>query len=312
MDRMICIVGPTASGKTGLSVALAKHLGAEIVSCDSMQIYRGMDIGTAKVTPEETQGVRHHMIDVASPEEDFSVSRFVEQADAAVQDILARNKPVVLVGGTGLYVDSLIAGRSFAPFPTSGKRQELEQLAETEGIEAVMVLLQRYDPASAQRLHLSDQKRIIRAVEVYLETGTTITEHNERSKAVPPKYRPVWIGLDFENRQDLYDRINRRVDQMVRDGLFDEVRRLLDRGISPRATALQAIGYRQAACALRGEISFAQAADQIRQASRNYAKRQLTWFRRNQSISWILQPAQPDFDEIFSRALQIVPDFDRQ
>ena len=311
MDRIICIVGPTASGKTGLSVALAKALDAEIISCDSMQIYRGMDIGTAKVMPDEMNGVIHHMIDIADPREEFSVSRFVEMADRCLQDILSRGKYAVIVGGTGLYIDSLIAGRSFAPSPSTGKRQELEALAAREGIEAVIRMLEPVDPESARRLHPSDQKRIIRAMEVWLETGKSITQHNEETKKIPPKYRPIWLGLDFNRREDLYDRINLRVDLMMKAGLMEEIRRVLAQGLPERATALQAIGYKEALACLRGEMTEDEAADQIRLASRHYAKRQLTWFRKNPAVHWIFRDAGMTGKEVFSRALQIVSEFDK-
>ena len=311
MGRIICIVGPTASGKTSLSVALAKALDGEVISCDSMQIYRGMDIGTAKVTPEERAGVPHHMIDIIDPREDFSVSRFVEMADTALRDILARNKYAILTGGTGLYIDSLVSGRVFAPYPSTGKRQQLEQLAAREGIGALIKMLEEFDPESARRLHPSDQKRIIRAVEVYLETGTTITQHNAQTRQIPAKYHPIWIGLDFTDRQDLYRRINLRVDQMLQAGLMREIRQLLSQGVPEHATSMQAIGYKEALAALHGQITEAQAADQIRQASRNYAKRQLTWFRKNTDVHWIYQPASPDPAEVFSQALQIISNFDR-
>ena len=288
--NMICICGPTASGKTGLAVALAKRLDGEVVSCDSMQIYRGMDIGTAKPTLEEMQGIPHHLLDVASPSEDFSVSRYVELADKAVQDIFSRGKTVIVAGGTGLYMDSLIQGRAFAPFPETGKRAALEREAEQQGIEALLERLEQVDPEAAKRLHPSDKKRIIRALEVYEETGKTITQHNEETRLLPPKYRPVWLGLSFEPRQLLYDRIDLRVDQMIGQGLVEEVRRLLESGISPRATAMQAIGYKEIAAALRGECDLDTAVEQIKLGSRRYAKRQLTWFRRNPAIRWLVQP----------------------
>ena len=204
MEKIICIVGPTASGKTGLSIRLAQALGGEVLSCDSMQIYQGMDIGTAKVTPAEMQGVQHHMLDLIQPSEDYSVSRFVTEAEPILQDILRRGKYAILTGGTGLYIDSLVAGRTFAPYPATGKRQELEALAARKGIGAVIALLEQFDPDSARRLHPSDQKRIIRAAEVYLETGQTITAHNARTRALPPRHEALWLGLDFESRQDLY------------------------------------------------------------------------------------------------------------
>ncbi len=310
MEKIICVVGPTASGKTGLSIRLAQALGGEVLSCDSMQIYQGMDIGTAKVTPAEMQGVRHHMLDLIQPSEDYSVSRFVTEAEPILQDILRRGKYAILTGGTGLYIDSLVAGRTFAPYPATGKRQELEALAAREGIGAVIAMLERFDPESAQRLHPSDQKRIIRAAEVYLETGQTITDHNARTRALPPRHEALWLGLDFENRQDLYARIDQRAAQMMAQGLLDEVRCLLAQGISPRATAMQAIGYKECLATLDGAMTETEALAQICQASRRYAKRQLTWFRRNPAVHWLLQPAVPDAEKTFSQALQIISAFD--
>ena len=311
MEKIICIVGPTASGKTGLSIRLAQALGGEVLSCDSMQIYQGMDIGTAKVTPAEMQGVQHHMLDLIQPSEDYSVSRFVTEAEPILQDILRRGKYAILTGGTGLYIDSLVAGRTFAPYPATGKRQELEALAARKGIGAVIALLEQFDPDSARRLHPSDQKRIIRAAEVYLETGQTITAHNARTRALPPRHEALWLGLDFESRQDLYARIDQRAAQMMAQGLLDEVRRLLAQGISPRATAMQAIGYKECLATLDGTMTEAEALAQICQASRRYAKRQLTWFRRNPAVHWILQTAAPDAEKTFSQALQIVSAFDK-
>lgn len=206
MDRIVCIVGPTASGKTRLSVALAQALGAEVVSFDSMQLYRRMDIGTAKPTRAEMQGVPHHMIDVAEPWEAYSVSRYVQEADRCLQDVLGRGKPVVLVGGTGLYVDSLVAGRSFAPYPETGRREALTARAASEGIGAIFAELQAVDPEAAVRIHPSNQKRVIRALEIYQETGKTITEHDRETRARPPKYSPVWLGCNDKNRQTLYAR----------------------------------------------------------------------------------------------------------
>ena len=182
MNRIICIAGPTASGKTALAVELAKELNGEVVSCDSMQVYRRMDIGTAKPTKEEMQGIVHHMIDVAEPDEDFSVSRYCEMASPIVDDILARGKTAIIAGGTGLYMDSLIRGNAFAPFPATGVRERLEAQADAEGMESMLEWLRSVDPASAARLHLSDRKRIIRALEVFLETGETITEKKRKTQ----------------------------------------------------------------------------------------------------------------------------------
>ena len=309
MPRLICIAGPTASGKTALSIALARELDGEIVSCDSMQVYRRMDIGTAKPTPEERAGIPHYMLDVAEPSEDFSVSRYCEMASPIVDDILARDKTAIIVGGTGLYMDSLIRGNTFAPYPATGRREELEALAAKEGIEAVLAQLREVDPESAQRLHPSDQKRIIRAMEVYLETGMTITEHNRRTQAIPPKYNPLWLALEDENRQDLYDRIDRRVDAMLDAGLLDEIRGLLDEGVPPHCTAMQAIGYKEFLGALQGHCTVEEAAELVKKSSRHYAKRQLTWFRRNPRIHWLRRAGEKD--EILSAARQILRNFDK-
>ena len=304
--EIICVVGPTASGKTKLSIELAKRNDGEILSCDSMQIYRGMTIGTAKPTPEEMDGIPHHMIDVIDPGEAFSVGRYVEMADPILQDILSRGKTCVIVGGTGLYVDSLIAGRSFAPFPETGKRQELEKLAAEQGIEAVIALLRTFDPDSADRLHPSDQRRIIRAAEVYLETGKTITRHNLETQAIPPKYSPLWLGLDFTDRAELYARIDKRVDIMMAEGLIEEIKGLLANGTPPTATSLQAIGYKEPMAALRGEMTMEEAVDKIKQESRRYAKRQLTWFRRNKDIHWIYNKEPVSFDAVWQQAEKIM------
>ena len=304
--NLICVVGPTASGKTRLAVELAKALNGEVLSCDSMQIYRRMDIGTAKPTPEETQEVPHHMIDVIGPEEPFSVGRYVEMADPILQDILSRGKTCVLCGGTGLYVDSLMAGRTFAPYPETGRRQELEAMADREGIEAVLEKLRAVDPDSAERLHPGNRRRIIRAMEVYLETGKTITQHNLETQAVPAKYHPLWIGLDFTDRADLYARIDRRVDLMLEQGLLEEIQALLARGVPPTATSLQAIGYKEPMAALRGEMTMAEAVETVKRESRRYAKRQLTWFRRNPEVHWIFQTEPVAFARTWQEAEKIM------
>ena len=307
MNHLICIAGPTASGKTALSIALAKELNAEIVSCDSMQIYRRMDIGTAKPSIKEREGIVHHMLDVAEPTEDFSVSRYCETATPIVDSILAQGKTCIIVGGTGLYMDSLIRGNSFAPFPSTGMREKLE----AQPIEDVYAQLQAIDPEAAARLHLSDKKRIIRAMEVFLETGETITAHNKRTQAIPPRYKPTWFALEDENRQDLYDRIDRRVDVMLELGLVDEIKNLLDSGIPANCTAMQAIGYKEFLAAMDGRITIAEAADQVRQSSRHYAKRQLTWFRRNQNIHWLRRRPDTGSEEILSAARQILHENDK-
>ena len=307
MDRIICVVGPTASGKTKLAVHLAKAYDGEVVSCDSMQIYKHMDIGTAKPTPEEMEGVRHHLIDIIEPGEDFSVGKYVQLADACVQDILSRGRTVIIAGGTGLYVDSLISGRTFAPVPQTGKREALEAQMREAGGEAMLEALRAVDPEAAQRLHPADEKRIIRALEVYEETGKTITQHNLETQAIPPRYRPVWLGLDYADRAVLDRRIDLRVDLMLLAGLLDEIRALRALGVSPDTTAMQAIGYKEFFGALDGSCTLEEAAELCKQRSRNYAQRQLTWFRRNPEIRWLRLTGQEDFSAVIAAARQNIP-----
>lgn len=311
MPPIITIAGPTASGKTALSIQLAKEIGGEIVSCDSMQVYKDMDIGTAKPTLEEQEGIPHHMLSVAEPWEDFSVSRYCAMADPIVEDILRRGKSPIIVGGTGLYMDALIRGNPFAPCPSTGRREELEALAASQGIEAVIEKLQKVDPESAARLHPSDQKRIIRAMEVYLETGMTITEHNRKTQEIPPKYQPIRFALTDRQRQTLYDRIDRRVDAMLEAGLMEEIQGLLARDIPEKCTAMQAIGYKEFVAALHGESTLEEAAQQVKQSSRRYAKRQLTWFRRNPENIWLIREDGQTSMEILESARQYLRDFDK-
>ena len=309
MNNIICIAGPTASGKTALAVELAKITNGEVVSCDSMQIYRRMDIGTAKPTKEEMQGIPHHMIDVCEPDEDFSVSRYCEMATPIVDDIIARGKTAIIAGGTGLYMDSLIKGNTFAPFPSTGMREKLEAQADSEGMDAMITLLQSIDPEAAQRIH--DRKRIIRALEVYYETGETITEHNRRTQAIPPRYSPLWLGLDFADRQELYNRIDLRVDIMLEQGLVEEIRTLLASGIPAKCTAMQAIGYKEFVAALEGIGTIEEAAEEVKKSSRHYAKRQLTWFRRNKEMHWLTRQAGQSTDKIIEDARRILSEIDK-
>ena len=291
--KILVLCGPTASGKTALGVELALLTGGEVVSADSMQLYRGMDIGTAKPTAEEMRGVPHHMLDVAGPEEDYSVARYVREASACVDGILSRGKLPILVGGTGLYIDNLVAGREFAAF--SGLwREELQARARAEGLPALYRQLQEVDPQRAEKLHPNDEKRILRALEVWYETGETITDHDRRTAALPPRYDALRIGLDFTRREDLWRRIDRRVDQMMEQGLAEEVAGLLRQGLSPGCTAMQAIGYKEIAAALRGEVPLEQAVEEVKLRSRQYAKRQQTWFRREPSVRWIVWEEIPD------------------
>ncbi len=308
MNNLICLAGPTASGKTALAVELAKELNGEVVSCDSMYVYRRMNIGTAKPTVEEMDGIVHHMIDVAEPYEDFSVSKYCEMATPIVDDILARGKTAIIAGGTGLYMDSLVKGNAFAPFPATGVRERLEKKASEVGFEAMLEELRLVDPESADRL--KDTRRVIRALEVYYETGITITEHNRCTQAIPPRYTPLWLGLDFAERSELYRRIDLRVGMMLEMGLIQEIQALLNSGIPAKCTAMQAIGYKEFVAALDGQCSIEEAAEEVRKSSRHYAKRQLTWLRRNQKIHWITRTAESTGTEILAQARQVIRESD--
>ena len=310
MNNIICIAGPTASGKTALSIALAKELDGEVVSCDSMQVYKRMDIGTAKPTLEEMDGVPHHMLSVAEPWEDFSVGKYCRMATPIVDDILARGKTAIIVGGTGLYMDALIRGNDFAPVPSTGRREELEKIAAEQGIFAIIEMLRKVDPESAERLHPADQKRIIRAMEVYLETGKTITQHNLETQQIPDRYHPVWFALEDAQRATLYARIDRRVEVMLEHGLIAEIESLLQEGVPESATAMQAIGYKEFVDALQGRSSIETATTLVQQSSRKYAKRQLTWFRRNPNMHWLRREINDGTTEILTKARQVLAESD--
>ena len=306
MPKILCVVGPTACGKTKMGILLAKKLNGEVVSVDSMQIYRGMTIGTAAPTEDEMDGVPHHMVAIAEPEENWSVARFVEEADKCIQDILSRGRLPILVGGTGLYLDAIIAGRTFAPGESGGEiRKTLEKRLAEGGIEPLIEELRAVDPESAARLPAADEKRILRALEVYLTTGKTITQHNLESQAIPPKYDAKFIGLTFADRADMRALIDLRVDKMVEAGLIEEIRTLLARGLDRSCTALQAIGYKEFLAAMDGEASMEDAIEEVKLRSRQYAKRQLTWLRRNDKIFWINWEKERDF----SAAVRLSTDF---
>ncbi len=287
MNQVIVIAGPTASGKTGLSVEVAKQLNTEIVSADSMQIYRGMDVGTAKVTEEEKQGVLHHMIDVVSPMENYNVSRYVSEAKECVDKILQKGKIPVIAGGTGLYINSLVYGYDLAPIPSDDAvREEITALYEEKGGEYLLEELRKIDPKTAARLHPNNARRLIRALEVYRLSGMTISEQEERTKNAPKPYDVRFFVLDTD-REKLYERINLRVDIMLANGLEEEVKQLLLSGVPKTCTAMQAIGYKEMVEYLGGYLTFLEAVDKIKQESRRYAKRQLTWFRRNEGAIWL-------------------------
>ena len=309
MNNIICIAGPTASGKTALAVELAKEFNGEVVSCDSMYVYKRMNIGTAKPTTEEMDGIVHHMIDIVEPDQDFSVSKYCDMAAPIVDDIVARGKTAIIAGGTGLYMDSLIKGNDFAPVPATGVREQLEAKAAEVGFDAMLAELRAIDPESADRL--KDTRRVIRALEVYYETGITMTEHNRRTQEIPPRYRPLWIGLDFAERSELYRRIDLRVSVMLEMGLIQEIQDLLASGIPEKCTAMQAIGYKEFVAALKGECTIDEAADQVRMFSRRYAKRQLTWLRRNPKIHWLVRETGQEAGEILAAARQVIRESDK-
>ena len=305
--KVLCVVGPTACGKTKMGIMLAKAYNGEVVSIDSMQIYKGMTIGTAAPTAAETEGIPHYMVAVADPGDNWSVARFVEAADHCIQEILQKNKLPVLVGGTGLYLDAIIAGRNFAPGTSGGAvRRELERELEAGGIEPLLEQLRKADPEAAERLHPSDSKRILRALEVYRETGKTISQHNAETKMLPKKYEPIYIGLAFRDREDMKALIDRRVDRMMEEGLPEEVRALRDAGVPRSSTALQAIGYKELLPALDGEKTIEEAAAEIKLRSRQYAKRQLTWLRRNPDVHWIYWEKERNFAAAFQIATEII------
>lgn len=296
---VVVICGPTATGKTRLSVELALELNGEIVSADSMQLYRRMDIGTAKASVDERCGVPHHMIDVAEPTEPYSVARYVDEAVRCIDDILSRKKLPIIVGGTNMYIDSLLSGRSFSAAVGDDPvlKAELEAEYDSVGGEEMLRRLSLFDPDRAAKLAAADRRRIVRAHEVYRLTGKTITRHDIETQSIPPRYNAAVIVLDYADRSRLYERIDARVDEMVSMGLFDEVRSLIAEGLSPDCTAMQAIGYKEPAAALRGEISDAEAIELIKRESRRYAKRQLTWLRRKEGVLRISHGDVPDFSE---------------
>ncbi len=287
MYDLIVITGPTATGKTALGVALAKELNGEVVSADSMQVYRGMDIGTAKPTAAEMEGVPHHMLDVADPRENFSTARYARMAAACVEDIRARGRFPLVVGGTGLYIDGLLRGTEYAAAPTDpAVRRAIEAEYDALGGEAFREKLAAVDPDRAAALHPRDKKRLVRAWEVYALTGKPLSRHDELSRRAKPRYDACTVALDFTDRAMLYERIDSRARAMFRAGLTEEVRALLDAGVGPDTTAMQAIGYKEVADFLAGRRTLDEAVDAVCRASRRYAKRQLTWLRSRPDVHW--------------------------
>ncbi len=287
MRELLIVCGPTASGKTAVAVEICREIGGEVVSADSMQIYRGMDIGTAKPTEEEKRGVPHHLLDIIDPGETYSVAAYREKAVEAIEDIFARGKIPVVCGGTGLYIDALTRPMGFSAQGDESIRRRLEEIAEQGGgRDRLHDMLREVDPESADRLHVNDVRRVVRALEVHQLTGRTLTEQRSLDRAREGAYRGRHYGLSWP-REALYHRIDRRVLEMVQAGLTNEVEALLKGGLGAGATAMQGIGYKEIARALTGECALDEAVSRIQQATRNYAKRQLTWFRRDERVKWI-------------------------
>ncbi len=284
---LIVVGGPTASGKTALAIELAKALDGEIVSADSMQIYKYMDIGTAKPTADELKECPHHLIGFREPDCDFSVADYTELAHKTIADITARGKVAIMCGGTGLYINSVVNDVDFGEYENDYElRKSLDELAKKDGAGVLLDMLAEFDPVSAKRLHPNNVKRIIRAIEFYKVSGVPISKHQERTKLKESRYDATMFLINH-NREVLYDRINRRVDIMISDGLVDEVRSIMNMGYSRDLNSMQGIGYKEMIAYLENEISLADAVDMIKQNSRRYAKRQLTWFRRDDRINML-------------------------
>ncbi len=302
---IIAVVGPTASGKSNLAVALAKHYDAEILSFDSMQLYKGMDIATAKPTKEEMQGVPHHMISAVEPDEAFSVARYKASADKIIDEIVARGKRVVMVGGTGLYLDTVLQNIELLQGEdTSEIRERLKAELAEKGPTAMLEKLRKIDPKTAETLHENNTGRVLRALEVYYSTGFTMSYQVENSKNTPSRYRPVYIGLNAKNRDFLYDRINTRVDVMLQTGLLSEVKTFVNS--APGTTAKQAIGLKELAPYARGEETLESCVERLKMETRRYAKRQLTWFRRNDDVNWLYIDELQSLEDLLPAAISIV------
>ena len=307
LKPLVILVGPTAVGKTAASIGLAKALNGEIISGDSMQIFKGLDIGTAKITKEEMQGVPHHLIDIKEPWETFSVAEFKRLADEAIADIHDRGKMPIIVGGTGFYINSVLYEYHFGEADTDeAYRAELEQYAEAHGNEALWNILQEKDPDSAAKLHSNDTKRVIRALEVLHVTGIPASERQSTVDKQTMRYNAVYIALNMP-REVLYDRINRRVDIMIQDGLEVEVRNALANGVAQDALSMTSIGYRQMIQYFNEEISFDRAVELIKRDTRHFAKRQLTWFRHDPNIQWVDKWGKTD-EQVEAELLAIVHD----
>ena len=299
--KILVIAGPTASGKSELALELARRLDGEIVSADSMQVYRGMDIGTAKPTPEQRAEIPHHLLDVADPDQPFSAADFAGAADTAIRDIGSRGRQSIVVGGTGLYIRALLKGLVDSPGGADEFRQALHEEAGRLGNEALLERLRRVDPELAARLHPNNLPRIIRALEVYHLTGIPLSRYQQEHGFSGQRYRSLQIGIRA-GRPLLYNRIDDRVDRMLEQGLVQEVQRLLDAGYGPDAKAMRSIGYKEMTAHLAGESSLEEASRLIKRNTRHYAKRQLTWFNADKDILWLEYPA--EFDTILKHAIE--------
>lgn len=307
-NKIIAVAGPTASGKTALSVKIAKELGGEVVSCDSMQIYKGMDIGTAKPSLEERCGVPHHMIDIISPDEKYNVVSYKRDAEAAIDDILKRGRVPVLAGGTGLYMDSVLSNTAFSENSSfSVARERLEKLFEEKGREYIFEMLEKIDPEAAEKIHPNNTRRVIRALEIYETTGKTLTQANIESKR-PEKYESLVIGLMWD-RETLYERINERVERMMAEGLLKEVETLRKKGMKAEYTSMQAIGYKELFEYFEGNCTLEEAKEKIKQESRRYAKRQMTWLKRNKKINWLILQKDYNLNKIYEQSFTLIKKF---
>ena len=305
---VIAVVGPTASGKTSLSIEIAKHFGGQVVSADSMQIYEKMNIATAKPTLEEMQGIAHHLIGFQPIDKKFSVAEYVSLANECIEKIHNEGDIPVVAGGTGLYVDSLLQNIQFSKEEDNLEiRNELTDLFDEKGAEYMLNLLREIDPETAERLHLKDKSRIIRALEIYKLTGKTMTEQKILSREEESPYDVLYIGINYRDRNVLYDRINLRVDIMLENGLLEEAKEFYD--TSSDTTACQAIGYKELAPYFNGEKELAECVEKLKQETRHYAKRQLTWFRKNENIYWVYPNDYQDTNEMYNMIFDIVEKF---
>lgn len=302
---VIAVVGATASGKTAMAVSLAEIFDGEVISADSMQIYKGMDIASAKPSQDEMRGIRHHLIDFLEPTEKYSVKRFTEDASKAADDITSRKKSIIVCGGTGLYIDSFLGNIVFSDEPDNEKLREiLNDRREKEGIEVLYNELYRADPETALNLHINNEGRIIRALETFILTGEKPSELRKRSRQTPSPYEPVYICPSYRDRDRLYERINRRVDIMLEKGLVNEAREYFS--LDKKDTSSQAIGHKEIVPYLLGEISLDEAAENLKKATRHYAKRQMTWFRRNENINYIYCDEYESFSQAVNSAADVI------